>query len=132
MSHPELLDDDSKVLAGVCHLGNVLGPFTLITFLVSIILYLVKSKEGNKELNFQAKQAFIFCLAEVVIGIVFGVLSFIITLVTMGLGACIVAPIGIILGLAIWGYSIYLTVVTFMGKNVQIPIIAEWADKFGE
>lgn len=129
---PMELEGNTRLLSGFSHLGNVLAPFTFISGFTSLIIYFVCMEKNDKKLNFQTKQAFIFFLAIVVASIALTVVGIIISFVTLGFGACLVVPVSILFGLAVLGYTIYVTVIVFKGKNYRIPYIAEWADKYGK
>lgn len=131
-----MLSEDSKVLCGVCHLGNALSVFTFLTGFISLVIYFVMKNKGDKHVLFHAKQAFILFLsliiASIAIGIVFTIVCIFINLIPC-LGQIItllLIIIGLLAGLAIFIYLIYVTVIVFMGKNYRIPIISNWADKF--
>lgn len=122
------LEGNTRILSGFAHLGNVLAPFTFVSGFASLIIYLVCMEKNDKKLNFQTKQAFILFLIIVAASLVGIIFSF----VTMGCGACLVVPVSILLGLAVLCYTIYVTVIVFMGNNYRIPYVAEWADKYGK
>lgn len=119
------INENNKVLCGVCHIGNVLAPFTLVTGLVAPILYFVKKGEGDETLNFQAKQCTIYFLVEVVIGIIATIVG-IVSGFICPLVPCILFPI---IWLVIAGYAIYTSVMVFQGENIRIPMVADWADQ---
>ena len=126
------LEGNTRILSGFAHLGNVLAPFTFISGVASIIIYFVCLEKNDKKLNFQTKQAFILFLAIVALSLGFTFIGIIFSFVTIGIGACLIVPVSIIGGLVVWCYTIYVTVVVFMGTNYRIPYIAEWADKYGK
>ena len=129
---PKELEGNTRILSGFAHLGNALAPFTFISGFASLIIYFVCLEKNDKKLNFQTKQAFILFLLIVAASIVFTIIGMLFSIVTMGFGACLVVPASILIGLAVLCYTIYITVIVFMGKNYRIPYVAEWADKYGK
>lgn len=119
------ITENNKVMCGVCHIGNVLAPFTLVTGLVAPIIYFVKKAEGDEVLNFQAKQCTIYFLLQVVIAIVCMVIGLISGFICP-LIPCILFPL---VWLAVAGYAIYTSVMIFQGENIRIPMVADWADQ---
>ena len=121
------LDGDTKMLSFVCHLCAALAPFTFLSGFVPLIIYLIKADEGDKILNFHAKQSFIYFLVWIAVNIVISLPLFFISMF-----CCVTLPLVLIpyIGPAI--YSIYISVLIYKGQNYRIPKIADWADGFGK
>jgi len=119
----EMYDDDTKLFSGLAHLCNVLG-FTIIW--APLIIYFIKQEDDI--VKFQALQSIAY---GGICAIILGVLSAISLVISMAccLAVFLFIAIGII-GLAAWGYAIYITVIVFQGQNYRIPYIADMLDQY--
>jgi uncharacterized membrane protein len=95
-------------------LAYVLGLFT------GILVLLIAG--DNKFLKFHAWQSIIGSIA---IGVVYFILATIISVVTLGLGALCMAP----LGLVVWLYLLYGAYMVYTGKDFVIPVVGEFVEK---
>lgn len=111
--------DDTRLYSALCHFSNVL-IFTIL-WIPALIYYFKNDDEIIKD---QAKQAAIYGLAFAVI------ISVLISIsISIPLACCFLLPITGLLFIVIWGYSIYLTYLSYNGNFFDIPIIKEIADK---
>lgn len=103
--------DDEKLKGAIAY---VLG------FLTGIIVLLIGG--DSKFLKFHAWQSIIGSIA---IGIVVFIISMIISLVTLGIGA-LCTPF---LGLAVWIYFLYGAYMVYSGKDFRMPYLADFVEK---
>lgn len=127
---PERIEGNTSIICACCHLGVVLAPFTIISGFVPLVLYFINFEVDGHIIKFQAKQAFIYFLAWLAIGIITAIPLFVLMLT--GCGACLAVPIGLVIGFAPAIYSLVITIFLFQGKNYRIPYICEWAEQFGK
>lgn len=111
--------DDTKLYSALCHFSNVL-IFTIL-WVPALIYYFKNEDEIIKE---QAKQAALYGLTFAVIMSVLISIS-----ITIPLACCFLLPLTGLLFIALWGYSIYLTYLSYNGNFYDIPIIKDIADK---
>jgi uncharacterized membrane protein len=83
--------------------------------LIPLIMLLLEDKKNRKFIKFHAIQS-----------LVFGVIAYVIS----GILAPIVG-IGCFVGIAAWGYGIYLGIKAFNGDYVEIPFITDFCKKQG-
>ncbi len=94
------------------------GALAYVLGLVTGIIVLLIGGE-NKFLKFHAWQSIIGSIA---IGVVYMIISFIVSAVTFGFGALCMAP----LGLVVWLYLLYGAYMVYTGKDFRIPYIADF------
>lgn len=100
--------DDQKMKGALAY---VLGLVT------GVIVLLIAG--DDKFLKFHAWQSIV---GSIVIGIVYVIISMIVSLVTFGIGALCMAP----LGLLVWLYLLYGAYMVYTGKDFRIPYIADF------
>ncbi len=98
--------DDEKMKGALAY---VLG------FLTGIIVLLMAG--DNKFLKFHAWQSIVGSIA---LGIIYFIISMVVSLVTLGFGALCMMP----LGLLVWLYLLYGAYVVYTGKDFRMPYIA--------
>ena len=103
--------DDEKMKGALAY---VLG------FITGIIVLLIGG--DSKFLKFHAWQSIIGSIA---IGIVYFIISVIISAITLGFGALCMP----FLGLIVWIYFLYGAYMVYSGKDFKIPVIADFVEK---
>jgi uncharacterized membrane protein len=86
-------------------------------FITGILVLLMAG--DNKFLKFHAWQSIVGSIA---IGIVFVIISTILTVITLGLGGLCVPFLGII----VWLYFLYGAYVVYSGKDFRMPVIGDF------
>ncbi len=92
----------------------------VLGLLTGIIVLLIGG--DSKFLKFHAWQSIVGSIA---IGIVYFIVSIIISAVTLGFGA-LCTPF---LGLAVWLYFLYGAYMVYSGKDFRMPVIADFVEK---
>lgn len=105
-----------KVLAMVLHLSGFLSG-VMFPIVVPLVIWLLK-KDESKFLDHHGKSALNFQLTMLIIG---GG-AFVFTLFTFGLGAIIVVPLAVILGLLYIIFIIIATINASGGQTYEYPI----------
>jgi uncharacterized Tic20 family protein len=115
------ITSDEKTWAILAHVSILLGAITvgLLGPVAAFVIWLVKKDESD----YVAKQA----LQSLIYQIVVGVLSWIMwiaigILIMVGIGCCL-APLGILVDLAVIGYGCYAAYVCSLGQEFKYPII---------
>jgi uncharacterized membrane protein len=103
--------DDEKMKGAIAY---VLG------FITGIVVLLIAG--DNKFLKFHAWQSII---ASIVIGIIYFIISVIISTITMGIGA-LCTPF---LALIVWIYFLYGAYMVYSGKEFKVPMLADFVQK---
>lgn len=103
--------DDEKTKGALAY---VLG------FITGIIVLLIGG--DSQFLKFHAWQSIVGSIA---IGIIYFIISTIISVVTLGIGA-LCTPF---LGLIIWIYFLYGAYLVYSGKDFRMPVIADFVEK---
>jgi uncharacterized membrane protein len=107
---------DDKLWAGLSYVG--IGCCMIGT----IVIFLLKKGESDY-IKFHSLQAIGFGVVLIVLYFLFGILS---SIPVVGLLASI--PM-ILLMLGSFGYWIYLMIQAFTGKDVRIPVLADWIEQ---
>ena len=111
-------EDNSKVVA------------ILSYFLVGIIWYFADKGAQNKTTAFHVKQALNLLVISFGVMIVFSILATILTIVSFGFLAIILAPVGLLINLAfliLWVIGLIRAVTL---ENREIPFIGKFAQKY--
>lgn len=109
--------NDEKVMAGVAYLGSC------IFWIPTIVIFLMK-KDESTFIKFHCLQCFGMAavgVAMMIISIPIGILS---NIPVIGwIGGLLSGLIMMLIGLALTGYWIYLTIKAFQGEETEIPIL---------
>ena len=111
---------DDNIMAALAYF---LAPLT------SIVMYLMYKDKGNKFMMFHAVQSGIFGVGIYVVMIGWMIVSMLISVITGGFGACIMAPISLLLGLGFFCAWIYLMFKAYKGEKFKIPMVGDMAEK---
>ncbi|MBI5227537.1 DUF4870 domain-containing protein [Candidatus Micrarchaeota archaeon] len=113
-------DDDSKLFGALCYVIGIIVP----------LFILFTDKKENKFLAFHAYQSLIFGVAVFAMFIALSIFSFVITILTSGiggfLGLCIMLPLwlGALLAMVFMAYK------AWMGEKYLLPVIGSMAEGF--
>jgi uncharacterized membrane protein len=112
---------DDKLWAGLSYVGII------CCMIPTVVIFFLK-KDESAYLKFNSLQALGFGLATIVIGFALGIVVGLIgqAIPLLGLLAGLV-PLVVQLGFL--GYWIYLMIQAFTGKDVRIPILADFIDQ---
>ncbi|MCL5027167.1 MAG: DUF4870 domain-containing protein [Chloroflexi bacterium] len=132
--------DDERLWAALAHASIALGIILNMLFrsslgigvfagpIAAFVIYLVK-KDESRWVARQAIQALVYQAILAVIGIVIGLFVAIITVVTLGIGLLLMAPLLLIfglLGLAFLIYGLYGAYQCYQGKDFKYYLIGDW------
>ena len=96
----------------VIPLGTILGP---------LVVWLVK-KDTMPFVDDQGKEALNFNITLLIVGVVFGVIGAIFTAITLGLGAILVVPVALALGVAWLVFTIMAAMKVNDGVAYRYPL----------
>ena len=116
------LSPDERMMAMLAH---ILAIFT--GFIAPLVIYLIR-KDQSRFVAFHAMQSLMLVGAYIVIMIVLYILVFIITLVTMGIGAVLYIPL-MILAFVPMIFQILAGVHANNGEWYEYPVIGQMARK---
>jgi len=111
--------DDNLMAA----LAYFLAPLT------SIIFYVLYKDKGNKFVLFHAIQSGIYGIVLFVFFTGWMIVGMIISIVTSGLGACIMGPISLLLGVLFLCSWVFLMYKAYKGEKYKLPVIGDMAEK---
>lgn len=115
----ETKTDDSKLFAFLAVFLGIIG------FVIALL-----TKKEDKYVMHYAKQSLVLTIFAVCVWIIYTILAGIITLITFGFGIFLVAPIGIILWLAVVILWVIGWIYALSNEMKYIPFIGKFADKF--
>lgn len=116
---PSSKQDDSKTFAFLATFLSIIG------FVIALV-----TKKDNKYVMHYAKQSLVLFIAYMIIYVGFLVLGGIFTLVTLGLGAVIVAPLAMLIGLVFFVLWIISWLNALSGEEKELPLVGKYAKKF--
>lgn len=123
----------SKILAGLCYI-----PIMMIH--IFAIIYILLTKSGGRYTKFHALQALAIFVIKIVIAL--GFVAIMIVLLSVGIGvqtqdiplpvlaSMAVSAVIVLFALGITIAEIVIGVMVATGRNVRLPILAKFVDKF--
>lgn len=105
----------------------------VLGFITGILFLVLEPYNKNKNVRFHAFQSIFLNVALIAIGVGFGILSFVITMVLGhfmgGLIAVLLGLLHLVLMLGFLGLWIYMIIQASQGKKVVLPVIGPLAEK---
>lgn len=124
MVNPQPLNDpssDDKLWSGLSYAGVAL------CLIPTVAIFFIK-KEESRFIKFHALQAIFFGLVSLVVCVALNIVAGVITGILPFL-FFIFMLVPAVFGLAVMGYWIYLMIMGFTGKDVRIPVLADFIDQ---
>jgi len=110
--------------------SNVAGLLAYILgFITGIIFLVLEPYNKDKFVRFHAFQSIFFSVALIAFWIVWTILSAVLGVVTFGIMAVVMAIIGLLIALVIFGYWIFLMYKAYNNERYMIPFIGPLAAK---
>ena len=97
-----------------------LWPLALVPLLV---------EKDDPELQWHAKHGLVLMVAEIVLLVLFGLITSVISLATFGLG-CVLSILAIFLWIAILGVHVTAIIRGINGGRLIVPGVSEYANRF--
>ncbi len=94
--------------------GNILYIFTYLFSWLSGLVIFVTEGQNNKRMKFHSLQAIFLGITAVVVNIVLFFIPF----------------LGSFLAFLIWLYGMYVAIEAYEGKDVNVPLIGDYATKY--
>lgn len=115
----KIKDDDTKIFAFLAVFLGIIG------FVIALI-----AKKDNKYVMHYAKQSLVLTIVAFALWIVYMIIAVPLTLITLGFGAIILWPIGMILWVGVVVLWLIGWIYALSGEQKYIPIIGKYGDKF--
>lgn len=109
---------DEIKLAGIAYAG-------LILCLIPTVLIFVSKKDQSRYVQFHCLQAVGFALIAVSLNLLFGILGFVLKIIPF-IGGVIGGILGFAVVAALFIAWIAITIQAFQGKDVRIPLLADY------
>jgi uncharacterized protein len=125
MSHlqGDSLSADEKLWGMLAHLLTLLGYVVVVgEYIAPLVIYLVY-KDRSRFVAFHALQALFFQLLALAVTIALMLFS----VVTLGCGILLAAPLAIALAIAVLVYTIIAAIQANNGVWYELPIVGRWA-----
>ncbi len=119
---------DDKLIAAFAHASALVTTFTVVGIVIPLLIWLLQ-KDKSRFIEFQAKQALFYQSIVLIISFVLGIATFIISLITLGLGAVIMVPLLLLFGLAAIIYGLYAAYKTYEGEDFKYYLLGDWLQK---
>ena len=116
------IEIDDRLIGIVTQLSTFFMPFALPT----ILLVYEKDKKGGAWIMAQARKALTYQLSVIVLTILLAILAMVVTVVTLGLAAIIVLPLGIIYGIIVVLLPLYAAWKAYRGVEYDYPFITQF------
>jgi uncharacterized Tic20 family protein len=125
MTYPQgdSLSADEKLWGMLAHLLTLLGHVVVVgAYIAPLVIYLVY-KDRSQFVAFHALQALFFQLLALAVTIALMLFS----VVTLGCGILLAAPLEIALAIAVLVYAIIAAIQANNGVWYELPIVGRWA-----
>jgi uncharacterized membrane protein len=99
---------------------SYLGILALIPLLV---------EKDDKEVQWHAKHGLVLLVAEVILWVAIGILSFILTHIFAPLG-CVILILELLLGLGLLVLHVMCIMKGVNGQRLLLPVVSQYADRF--
>ncbi len=123
----ELSPQDERTWSTLSHVSVLAWPLTGFLPVAPLIVWLVH-KDRSPRIGFHALQSLWYQVAWLVLGTVGGFLGTMFTLLTLGLGIIVVAPLALVLGLLPFAHQLYAAYRVSQGEDYRYPVIADRID----
>ena len=87
-------------------------------------------EQPDPEVRWHAKHGTVIFVAEVLLSIVFAIISTIISAVTLGLGGCLMAIVSVVLLIGLLALHIVCIMKALKGERFLIPFVSDFANRF--
>lgn len=118
---------DERIWSTLSHVSVLLWPVTGLLPVAPLVIWLVY-KDRSPRVGFHALQSLWYQVAWLVIGTVGGFTGTVFTVITLGLGAFLVIPLAIVLGLVPFIHQLYAAYRVYTGMDYRYPLIADRID----
>ena len=126
-SSGELSTQDERTWSILSHVSILAWPLTGFLPIAPLIVWLLY-KDRSPRIGFHALQSLWYQVAWFALGAVGGFLATVFTLVTLGLGIFVVAPLAAVLGLVPFVHQLYAAYQVSQGVDYRYPFIADRID----
>ena len=123
----ELSVQDERTWSILSHVSVLAWPLTGFLPIAPLIVWLLY-KDRSPRIGFHALQSLWYQVAWLILGTVGGFLATVFTLLTLGLGIFVVAPLAAILGLVPFAHQLYAAYKVSQGIDYRYPFIADKID----
>ena len=129
MSMPGMVSaQDERTWSMLAHLSILVSLVTGIGGFVAALAIWLIYKDRSPRIGFHALQSFWYQMAWAGLFIAFGVVATILSVVTLGLAAVILFPLGILLAFVPFVHQVYAAIQVNKGVDYRYPIIADMID----
>jgi uncharacterized membrane protein len=116
--------------AGSGMTSNVAGALTYVLgFITGIIFLVIEPYKNDKFVRFHAFQSIFFNAGLIAFWIVWSILAAILGTLTFGVLGLVMALIGMVIALVVFGFWIFLMYKAYNNEQFMIPFIGELAKK---
>lgn len=123
----EVSPQDERTWSILSHVSVLAWPITGLLPLAPLIIWILY-RDRSPAVSFHALQSLWYQVAWLVLGIVGGVIGTLFTILTLGIGAALVVPLGGILGLVPFAHQLYAAYKVSQGEEYRYPFIADRID----
>lgn len=123
----ELSTQDERTWSILSHVSVLAWPLTGFLPVVPLVMWLLY-RDRSPRIGFHALQSMWYQVSWFALGIVGGFLGTLFTLLTLGLGIFVVAPLGAVLGLIPFVHQLYAAYKVSQGIEYRYPFIADRID----
>ncbi len=127
--HPagELSPQDERTWSILSHVSVLAWPVTGLLPVAPLVLWLLY-KDRSPRIGFHALQSVWYQVAWLVLGTIGGFLGTIFSVLTLGLGIFVVAPLAVVLGLVPFAHQLYAAYKVSQGIDYRYAFIADKID----
>ncbi len=123
----DMSPQDERTWSILSHVSILAWPITGLLPVAPLIVWLLY-KDRSPRVGFHALQSLWYQVAWLVLGVVGGLLGTLFVILTLGIGALVVAPLGFVLGLIPFAHQLYAAYKVSQGVDYRYPFIADRID----
>ncbi|CAN5903967.1 hypothetical protein BH23ACT11_BH23ACT11_24640 [soil metagenome] len=127
LSGVQLSAEDERTWSILSHVSVLAWPVTGFLPIAPLIVWLLY-KDRSPRIGFHALQSMWYQVAWLVLGTIGGFVAVVFTLLTLGFGIFLIAPLAAILGLVPFVHQIYAAYKVSQGIDYRYPFIADKID----
>lgn len=101
----------------------------LLGFITGIIFLVMSPYNQNRNIKFHAWQAIFFNVGMIALMIILSILSAILSVVTVGIGAIIAVPLMLLINFGCLGLWLFLMWKAYNGQKFVLPVVGGLAEK---
>ncbi len=120
---------DERTWSMVSHLSILLNLITGIGGPIAALVIWLVYKDRSQRVAFHALQSLWYQIAWFVILSIYGIITLILSIITLGIAAILLVPLAFVLALVPFVHQCYAAYKVYQGVDYRYPVIADMIDR---